>query len=100
MFLGVNLENEIFLIIYILNISWSLYLSQWSVSSFAESFWCFFFSSNIEPLIFLTLSNQVLNVLDNSPNAGAEFSPTPIFNKNKQDQNNVTSQKKKKKQNQ
>lgn len=59
-----------------------------------------FFSSNIESLIFLTLSNQVLNVLDNSPNAGAEFSPIPIFNKNKQDQNNVTSQKKKKKQNQ
>lgn len=44
MFLGVNFENEIFLNIYILNLPWSHFLSQWSVSSFADYFWwCFFF---------------------------------------------------------
>lgn len=89
MFLGVNLENEIFLNIYIPNLPWSPFLSQWSVNSFAKFFWCFYFNSHRVP----HFSNcvKVSNILDNSPSAGAEFSPTPIFSKNKQKQNNIIS---------
>lgn len=96
MFLGVSLENEIFLNIYILNFPWSPFLSQWSVSSFAGFFFVvFFFNSHWVP--HFSNSFQVLNVLDNSRNAGAEVSPTPVFNKTRQKQNNTTSHQKKKK---
>lgn len=51
----------------------------------------FFFNSHRVP--HFSNSFQVLNVLDNSRNAGAEVFPTPVFNKTRQKQNNTTDRK-------